>query len=657
MTKSSPLFSLAAVCLLFSMAHAAEPPAADAAREFARPAVDLTPDALVVEARDISRLLVMNVRVYNEAGELVRSERSMGEIVLILPDGLPDGRYSYESVIVNGEDDPEQVQTLRRHGEFEIIDGLFSEDTEGRARVPEEGWDRGRAMGLLGRLLDLLVPSAAAADVTVSSALPTIWFDDTDANTGSDFILSLSEAEQQFVFEDQVTVGVQFPLIIKMSANNANAFDVRPDGDVSIGDGRLWVERSTGDVGIGTTNPDSSLYISTGVPRITLFNENTANKAAVIYNAGILALEGNSLQNVIWFRGTAPGNSLFVESNGDLSLANNKFFFDKAAGAFNSERLGIGTTTPADKIHISDFIPAIRLTDENSGESAQIKYDTNTLSFSSPVTPSNVRIMWMQTGAPANSLVIPASGNVGFGLLSPAEAVDVQRSNAASRFQLTSFTNEGSEAAQFIQRRARGSSGAPGAMQSGDNLGLISFRGHTGSAFSGTKAGITAKATENWTNTANGSRLLFQTTQNGTTGLNTVLELTHDGKVLVNGVALNVPDYVFEEDYPLMALDDLAAYIGQYKHLPGVAPAQEVNREGLDLAGSQMNLLEKIEELTLYTLQQHEALRGLQRLRERNARLRTLHRQILGRQQQLVALMHGHPAAPTEHQAGLAVAP
>jgi len=234
--------------------------------------------------------------------------------------------------------------------------------------------------------------------------------------------------------------------------------------------------------------------------------------------------------------------------------------------------------------------------------------------------------------APENSLVVDASANLGLGTGAPSEAVDVQRTAAASRFQLTSYTSTGNEAAQFIQRRARGTSASPTAVQGGDNLGLFSFRGYNGSAMTGTKAGITVKATENWTPSANGTRLLFQTTSNGTTGLNTVMEITEDSKVKINGSTLNVPDYVFEDEYPLMPLDDLAAYVAEHKHLPGVASADEVNSGGLDLAGSQLSVLEKVEELTLYTLQQHEQLQQLKAenlaLREKVAKVDQLEQMV-----------------------------
>jgi len=225
-------------------------------------------------------------------------------------------------------------------------------------------------------------------------------------------------------------------------------------------------------------------------------------------------------------------------------------------------------------------------------------------------------------GAMAQAMRVDANGNVGIGTLNPTEAVDVERTAAASRFQLTSYTDTGNEAAQFIQRRTRGTADVPTAIMSGDNLGLFSFRGYNGSGITGTKAGITVKATENWTPTANGTRLLFQTTANGTTSLNTVMEITQDGMVKINGSTLNVPDYVFEDDYPLMPLDDLAAYVKTNRHLPGVAAADDVKTGGLDLAGSQMTMLKKVEELTLYTLEQHDALKQIDILKAENARLK-----------------------------------
>lgn len=90
------------------------------------------------------------------------------------------------------------------------------------------------------------------------------------------------------------------------------------------------------------------------------------------------------------------------------------------------------------------------------------------------------------------------------------------------------------------------------------------------------------------------------------------------GSFIDDGTTLNVPDYVFEPDYRLMPLDELRAFIDREKHLPNVPSAETVKREGLNLSQVQMRLLEKLEELTLYTLKQDEQVKALQ---SENARL------------------------------------
>jgi hypothetical protein len=84
------------------------------------------------------------------------------------------------------------------------------------------------------------------------------------------------------------------------------------------------------------------------------------------------------------------------------------------------------------------------------------------------------------------------------------------------------------------------------------------------------------------------------------------------GSFIDDGVTLNVPDYVFEPDYRLMPLDELRDFVVREKHLPNVPTAETVKKEGLNLSQVQMRLLEKLEELTLYTLKQDEQVKVLQ---------------------------------------------
>ncbi len=68
------------------------------------------------------------------------------------------------------------------------------------------------------------------------------------------------------------------------------------------------------------------------------------------------------------------------------------------------------------------------------------------------------------------------------------------------------------------------------------------------------------------------------------------------------------PDYVFAEDYQLKSIEELAAYIEANHHLPGVKSAQEFETQGVNTVNTMWSLLEKIEELTLYTIAQEKAL-------------------------------------------------
>jgi len=75
---------------------------------------------------------------------------------------------------------------------------------------------------------------------------------------------------------------------------------------------------------------------------------------------------------------------------------------------------------------------------------------------------------------------------------------------------------------------------------------------------------------------------------------------------------------VFEPDYSLMPIEDLRAFVAREKRLPNVPSARDIKSQGLNLSQFQMRLLEKVEELTLYTLTQQEQIA---RLTERLAAL------------------------------------
>ena len=87
--------------------------------------------------------------------------------------------------------------------------------------------------------------------------------------------------------------------------------------------------------------------------------------------------------------------------------------------------------------------------------------------------------------------------------------------------------------------------------------------------------------------------------------------LSVDGKIVAEEMRIqnsdNWPDYVFAEQYDLMSLEELKQSITIHRHLPNIPSAKEVADEGILIGDMQKRMMEKIEELTLYVIQLHEA--------------------------------------------------
>lgn len=92
-------------------------------------------------------------------------------------------------------------------------------------------------------------------------------------------------------------------------------------------------------------------------------------------------------------------------------------------------------------------------------------------------------------------------------------------------------------------------------------------------------------------------------------------KLAVNGKILAKEIKieLSVPssDYVFEPDYPLMPLGELEQFVASKKHLPEVPSAEEFSKNGYSIGEMDDLLLRKIEELTLYIIQQQKEIDAL----------------------------------------------
>lgn len=81
------------------------------------------------------------------------------------------------------------------------------------------------------------------------------------------------------------------------------------------------------------------------------------------------------------------------------------------------------------------------------------------------------------------------------------------------------------------------------------------------------------------------------------------------GEITIKGWKLSVPDYVFAEDYQLRELDDLQDYIKKNRHLPEIPPSNEMEQKGINLNQISLQMLKKIEELSLYILDQQKTIK------------------------------------------------
>ncbi|BBM86290.1 hypothetical protein [Candidatus Uabimicrobium amorphum] len=111
---------------------------------------------------------------------------------------------------------------------------------------------------------------------------------------------------------------------------------------------------------------------------------------------------------------------------------------------------------------------------------------------------------------------------------------------------------------------------------------------------------------------------------------------SHGHKLAVNGsiraksvtVDTGWSDFVFEDDYKLMSLEEVEEKIEKNGHLPDIPSAEEVAKNGISLGEIQSKLLQKIEELTLYTIQQEKKIKvqnkRIQQLENQNKKIHEL---------------------------------
>jgi hypothetical protein len=266
---------------------------------------------------------------------------------------------------------------------------------------------------------------------------------------------------------------------------------------------------------------------------------------------------------------------------------------------YQGNKVGIGLTNPDRLLTVSGgyigiYGNTVGLIFRNTGSSNKL-WD---------ITPYGNNLCFNETGVETPLTIIPG-GSVGLGIQSPGTKLDVYRSNTTLANIQTAVINN---AIAVSSTYGAGTNYVPG---------LIWY--DTDNNPTKPKAGI-------WMfQDASGSKLMFGTSNNLTTGITNIAisvapsgtvgigtsttgtsyKLVVEGKIGAREVVVTQyawADHVFKDDYNLKPLDKVEEYIKTHKHLEGIPTRAEVKKNGVPVGEMQAKLLQKVEELTLYTI-------------------------------------------------------
>lgn len=119
----------------------------------------------------------------------------------------------------------------------------------------------------------------------------------------------------------------------------------------------------------------------------------------------------------------------------------------------------------------------------------------------------------------------------------------------------------------------------------------------------------------------NGNGNLLNVGTTGATGWE-IFQVKADRRVIVNGTLsakeIKVQsnpwaDFVFEDGYKLLTLEEVENYIHENGRLPGIESADEIEENGLSVGEMQAKQMQKIEELTLYAIEQEKRIDSVEK--------------------------------------------
>jgi hypothetical protein len=229
--------------------------------------------------------------------------------------------------------------------------------------------------------------------------------------------------------------------------------------------------------------------------------------STVANSPNILLPDISGTNNVLLQSGTTlftQGSIAFADASGRLTEDSANFFFDDT-----NNTLGLGTTRTG---AISDT--NARLVVKGSGA-------TNATSSLNITNSSDVSM-----------LLVRDDGNVGIGTTALDFSLDVRRSGEIATVSATTYDMSGTAGGTFVGRGANGTQAAPTASTQNDLLAFFGGRGYGATGFAdGSRGAFIVQAAENWTDTAQGTYLSFETTPTGSTSRQSRMIVNANGNI------------------------------------------------------------------------------------------------------------------------------
>jgi len=197
-----------------------------------------------------------------------------------------------------------------------------------------------------------------------------------------------------------------------------------------------------------------------------------------------------------------------------------------------------------------------------------------------------------EVGPSGNRFRVLTNGKVGIGTSNPYEKLQV--GNAIG------LHDGGHKILTFMYAY----SGGARDLDNTKHAGEIRFDPIAGNLQLGTSSALTNGPTPRMTIAKSGNVGIGTTNPDAKLAVNGRIH-TKEVKVDLSGWA----DYVFKKEYKLPTLKEVAEHIQEKGHLINIPSEAEVLKNGIDLGQMNAKLLEKIEELTLYTIAQEKKIK------------------------------------------------